>query len=130
MSLLTLFIMILIVLLTKDDEVKIVIFVSACVFFSDFLFWLSGSEWYYVRHIIRDLFLALVCLTFKRKDFNWAAIVCLLYVGMMSFEASSPYQTFLTPYVHTIQIVMMQLYLLALTYKSEWKLPCRRQQKM
>lgn len=130
MSLLTLFIMLLIILLTKDDEVKIVIFVSAAVFFCDFLFWLSGSEWYYVRHIVRELVLTVVCLSFRRKDFNWAAIICLLYVCMVAFEASSPYQTFLTPYVYTMQIVMMQLYLLALTYKSEWKLPCLRQQKM
>jgi hypothetical protein len=130
MTLLTLIMMIVIILLTKDDEVKIVIFVSACAFFSDYLFWLAGSDYTYIRHIIRDLVLALVCLTFRRKDFNWAAIICLLYVCMVAFEASSPYQTFLTPYVHTIQIVMMQLYLIALTYKSEWKLPCRRQQKM
>ena len=130
MSLITLCIMIMIILLTKDDEVKIVVFVSALCFFSDFLFWLSGSEWYYVRHIIRELILTFLCLAFRRKDFNWAAIICLLYTVMISFEASSPTQTFLYQYIHTIQIVMMQLYLLALTYKSEWKLPCRRQQRM
>jgi hypothetical protein len=121
--------MILIILLTKDDEVKIVIFVSALCFFSDFLFWLSGSDWYYARHIVRELILTVVCLSFRRKDFNWAAIICLLYTVMIAFEASSPTQTFLYQYIPTIQIVMMQLYLLALTYKSEWKLPCRRQQR-
>lgn len=126
MSLITLFIMIAIILLTKDDEVKIVIFVSALCFFSDFLFWLSGSEWYYTRHIIRELILTVVCLTFRRKDFNWAAIICLLYILMIGYEASSPVQTFLYHYIPTIQIVMMQLYLLALTYKSKWKLPCLR----
>lgn len=130
MSLITLCIMIMITLLTKDDEVKIVVFVSALCFFSDFLFWLSGSEWYYVRHIIRELILTFVCLSFRRKDFNWAAIICLLYIVMIAFEASSPTQTFLYQYIPTIQIVMMQLYLLTLTYKSEWNLPCRRQQRM
>jgi len=130
MSLITLFIMIMIILLTTDDEVKIVTFVSAIFFFCDFLFWLSGSEWYYVRHILRELILTFVCLSFRRKDFNWAAIICLLYILMIGYEASSPVQTFLYHYIPTIQIVMMQLYLLALTYKSEWKLPCLRQQKM
>jgi hypothetical protein len=122
--------MIVVFFLTKDRAVAVMMLVSAFLFLTDYIFWMMGSPYYYERHINKDLILMAACFMFGRKDFTIAGIICFSHVCLLMYEALSPYQTFLTPYVHTIQIVMMQLYLLALTYKSEWKLPCRRQQKM
>jgi hypothetical protein len=130
MSLITLLFICVIFLLTKDDDVKLMMLISGCMFFSEYLFWLSGSQFYYFRHIVLNVLLAIVCFKFNRTDFRWAGIICLMYSSVFLFEFFHEYKSPIYHYIPTIQIVMMQLYLLALTYKSEWKLPCLRQQRM
>lgn len=123
MYLTTLLIMLLVILFSKDEDVKLIMFISGCAFFSDYLIWLSDSQYFYQRHIVRDLLLAVICFWFKRKDFNWAGIVCLVYAALFTYEYLHTYQSPIYHYLSTIQIVLMQLYLLALTYKSKWKFP-------
>lgn len=130
MTLLTLILMIFILFLTKDDDVFVVVFVSAFFFLTDYLFWSAGSPYYYERHINKDLLLLGLCLAFGRINFLLAGLTCAVSVCILFYEAIHPYQTFITPYFHTIQLVLMQLYLIALTYKSEWRKVCRKQQKM
>lgn len=128
----TLIIMLVILLLSTDDDVKLIIFFSACAFSADLLFSLSMSQYYFQRHIIQDLVLALLCFWFKRKDFNWAGMICIISSMMMLFEYLHTYKSPIYYYLATIQIVLMQLYLLALTYKSEWRIPqcLSRQRKL
>lgn len=123
MTVVTLVIMIIIFLLSSDEDIKIVMLFSGCFLASEYLFWLSDSQYYYLRHIGSNLILATLCFYFKRKDFNWAGITCILYASVFTFEYLHTYKSQIYHYLSTIQIVLMQLYLLALTYKSEWRIP-------
>lgn len=110
----------LVFLLSKDDDVKLLAFVSGYFLSMDYIMWLSESHYYFERHIIKDLFLAFFCFSYKRKDFNYAGIICLCSAGVMLFEFLHTYQSPIYHYVNTIQTIMMQFYLIAITYKSKW----------
>lgn len=129
MYLTTLIIMVLIIFLSKDEDTRLVIFFSACAFSADLLFSWSASQYYFQRHIIQDVILALMCFYFRRKDFNWAGIICIVSSATMIYELAHTYKSPIYHYLTTIQTVLMQLYLIALTYKSDWRLPCLRRQR-
>lgn len=122
----------IIFLFCLDEDIRVVAFISGCLLFSDYLMWLSNSQYYFQRHIIQDLVLALLCFWFKRKDFNWAGMICIISACTMLFEYLHTHKSPIYHYLSTIQIVLMQLYLLALTYKSEWRIPqcLSRQRKL
>lgn len=113
---LTTLLLLFLLFLYVDYNTKIVVVLSIYVFLFDYLFWLTGNDWYYERIIIQDIFLAIVCFCFKNKNLIVAGIVCLLSASVMSFEYFHKYQSIIYPYLTTIQFILMQSYLFALGY--------------
>lgn len=130
MTVVTLVLMMIILILSTDEDVKIVMLFSGCLLASEYLFWLSDSQYYYVRHVVSNLILALLCFWFKRKDFNWAGMTCIIYACVFTYESLHTYKSPIYHYLTTIQTVLMQLYLIALTYKSDWRIPCLKRQRI
>lgn len=120
-------------LLCKSEDTKLMLLISGCVFLSDMLMFFAGSDYYFTRHIVKDIFLAFICiwlsLTNPKSNFIWAAIICLISASTMVYEGLHQYQSPIYHYLNTIQFVLMQLYLIALTYKANWRLPCPEQLK-
>lgn len=106
---------------STDDDVRLLAIISGYFLSMDYLMWLAESHYYFERHILKDMFLAAICLLYKRKDFNIAAIICLCSAGFMMFEYLHVYQSPIYNSLNTIQTILMQFYLIAITYKSTWR---------
>lgn len=133
MTIFTGLILLILILLIDDEDVKLVLSFSLIFEFSDILFWIADNSWYYHRITIQDLIIAGILLWFARfnnqKGFIWAAIICLISASTMVYEGLHQYQSPIYHYLNNIQFVLMQLYLIALTYKANWRLPCPEQLK-
>lgn len=129
----TMMIITLMYFLIKDDDTELLLLISGCFVLMDYLCSVIGSPYYYERHVVRELILASICIWFAKdnpdKGFVLAAICCLVYAVIFIYEGSSEYQTIFYAYLTKIQFVLMQLYLIALTYKANWRLPCPEQLK-
>lgn len=133
MALTTLIIILIMLILITDEDVRLALLVSFCFLAADNLFWFLDNWSYYNRIAIQDAILAGLCiwLTFTnpKSNFIWAAIICLISASTMVYEGLHQYQSPIYHYLNTIQFVLMQLYLIALTYKANWRLPCPEQRK-
>lgn len=125
-------ILIMILLLT-DEDVRLMLFFTLLMEWVDVLLWLTDNTYFFHRIAIQDTILAGLCIWFtlsnRTTNFIWAAIICLISASTMVYEGLHQYQSPIYHYLNNIQFVLMQLYLIALTYKANWRLPCPEQLK-
>jgi hypothetical protein len=132
MSLLTPLLLLLMIVFCLDNNVRKFLYVLVAFYLFDLIIYkLLGSVYFYERHLVKEVIVALVAyVTLPKKQFYIILAICSVWFGLLLNEYLNEYQTIFYPYLNTIMFWLYQLLLVVIVWKTKWrKTSCLYSQK-